>query len=132
MREIEATQERVAQAVKDAGFGESTLLACRGELSVDQAAAIARRHRQGLWLEEEVRISVGHGRIYVRPSDVPARRRLPKVADGLDRRSVFDRRIGERRQPADGTPPLEGERRSGRDRRSGHDRRRPVRTATLR
>jgi hypothetical protein len=133
--EIEATYESVAQAVRDAGYGESTLLACRGALGLDQAVTVAEQHRQALGLEEEVRITVGHGRMHVQPSDMPVRRRLPRVPGGLDRRSVFDRRIGERRAPADGaaTPLLvHGERRSGTDRRSGADRRKPARTGVPR
>ena len=127
MLEIEATYEDVAQAVRDAGYGESTLLACRGVLTLDQAVVIAEQHRQALGLEEEVRISIGHGRIHIQPADMPVRRRLPNVPGGLDRRSIFDRRIAERRQSA-ADAPLEGERRSGKDRRSGEDRRRPVPT----
>jgi hypothetical protein len=130
--ELEATYETVAQAVRDAGFGESTLLACRGALNVEQAMVLAEQHRQGLGLEDEVRISAGHGRIHVQPSDVPVRRRIPNVPGGHDRRSAFDRRIGERRKPGPGVPPPEGERRSGSDRRSGEDRRRPVRSAVPR
>lgn len=127
MLEIEATYEDVAQAVRDAGYGESTLLACRGVLTLDQAVVIAEQHRQALGLEEEVRISIGHGRIHIQPADMPVRRRLPNVPGGLDRRSIFDRRIAERRQ-ATADAPLAGERRSGKDRRSGDDRRRPIPT----
>jgi hypothetical protein len=123
--EREATYESVAQAVRDAAYGESTLLACRGQLTVDQAIVVAEQHRQALGLEAEIRISFGHGRIHVQPADMPVRRRMPNVPGGLDRRSVFDRRVGERRQPA-ADAPLSAERRTGRDRRSGADRRRPV------
>lgn len=123
--EGEATYESVAQAVRDAGYGESTLLACRGALTVDQAIVVAEQHRQALGLEAEIRISFGHGRIHVQPADMPVRRRLPNVPGGLDRRSVFDRRMAERRQSA-ADAPLSAERRSGGDRRSGADRRRPA------
>ena len=123
--EGEATYESVAQAVRDAGYGESTLLACRGPLTVDQALVIAEQHRQALGLEAEIRISFGRGRIHIQPADMPVRRRQPNVPGGLDRRSVFDRRVEERRQPA-ADAPLHAERRTGGDRRSGTDRRRPV------
>ena len=123
--EPEATYELVAQAVRDAGYGESTLLACRGSLTVDQAMVIAEQHRQALGLDDEVRITVGHGRIHVEPSDMPVRRRLPNVPGGFDRRSPFDRRFSERRRIA-ADEPVDAERRAGSDRRSGRDRRRPV------
>jgi len=123
--EHEATYERVAQAVRDAGFGESTLLACRGPLGVDQAIVIAEQHRQALELDDEVRITAAYGRIHIEPSDVPVRRRLPSVPGGFDRRSAFDRRFGERRHPA-ADAPLDAERRHGGDRRSGNERRRPI------
>ncbi|HEY8408253.1 MAG TPA: hypothetical protein VIK66_09760 [Gaiellaceae bacterium] len=129
--EIEASYESVAQAVRDAAYGESTLLACRGALGVEQSVAVAEQHLHALELEDEVRISVGHGRIHVHPADTPARRRLPNVPGGLDRRSVFDRRVGERRKAVAAQLP-HGERRSGTDRRTGSDRRRPVRVGVPR
>lgn len=128
--EIEATSERVTQAVRNAAHGESTLLACRGSLGIARAVAIAEQQRRLLGLEEAVRISVGHGRIHVQPADTPARRRLPNVPGRIDRRSVFDRRVGERRKTGADDPialaaiRLHGERRTGADRRSGNDRRR--------
>lgn len=128
--ETEATAEGVAQAVKNAAHGESTLLACRGSLSAVQAVAIAEYHRRLLRLEKEIRISIGHGRVHVQPADTPARRRLVNVPGGFDRRSVFDRRVVERRKIPVGDPFAlaavreHGERRSGNDRRSGIDRRR--------
>ena len=128
--EAEATAERVARAVKNAAHGESTLLACRGSLTVAQTVAIAEQHRRLLALETEVRITIGHGRVHVQPAATPARRRLANLAGGIDRRSVFDRRVGERRTIALDDPIAlaalreHGERRSGCDRRSGSDRRR--------
>jgi len=122
--EPEATYALVAQAVRDAGYGESTLLACRGQLSLDQAVVIAEQHRRSLELDDEVRITAGRGRILVEPSDMPVRVRLPNVPGGFDRRSPFDRRFGDRRQPA-ADEPVAAERRTGSDRRSGEDRRRP-------
>ena len=129
--EIKASYERVARAVKDAAYGESTLLACSGALGVAQAAAFAEQHCQALRLEDEVRISVGHGGIHVRPAATPARRRLPNVPGGLDRRWAFDRRVAERRKVV-ALQLLHGERRSGTERRSGNDRRRPVRVGVAR
>lgn len=129
--EIEATYESVAQAVRDAAYGESTLLACRGSLTLAQAVATAEQHLHALELEDEVRITVGHGRVHVQPADMPARRRLPNVPGGLDRRSVFDRRVGERRRVVAAQLP-HGERRSGEDRRTGNDRRRPARVGVPR
>jgi hypothetical protein len=129
--EIEATYESVAQAVRDAAYGESTLLACSGALSAEQAAAVAEQHCHALELEDEVRVTVGHGRIHVQPADTPARRRLPNVPGGFDRRSAFDRRVGERRKLTAAQLPG-GERRSGTDRRTGTDRRRPVRVGVPR
>jgi len=128
--EIEATGERVARAVRDATAGKTTLLACSGALSAKKAAAIAQRLRTLSHVEDQVRISVGHGRIHIQPADRPVRRRILNVPGGTDRRSLFDRRIAERRKlPADDPIALaaireHGERRSGEDRRSGSDRRR--------
>jgi len=128
--EAEATAERVARAVRNAAHGESTLLACRGSLNVAQTVAIAEQHRRFLGLESEIRISIGHGRVHVQPAATPARRRLANLPGEYDRRSVFDRRVEERRKTALNDPiALEairehGERRSGRDRRSGIERRR--------
>jgi hypothetical protein len=129
--EIEATREQIARAVTNAAHGESTLLACRGRLSVREAAALAEQQRLVWRLESAVRISAGHGRIHIQPRDVPTRRRILRVPGGLDRRSAFDRRVGERRAlPAEdpvalAAIELHGERRTGTDRRSGGDRRRP-------
>lgn len=128
--EVEATGERVARAVHDATAGKATLLACSGVLSATKAAAIAQRLRTLSRLEDQVRISVGHGRIYIQPADRPTRRRILNVPGGTDRRSVFDRRVAERRHlQADDPIALalireNGERRGGEDRRSGFERRR--------
>jgi hypothetical protein len=128
--ELEATGERVARAVRDATAGKTTLLACSGALSSTKAAAMAQRLRALSRLEDQVRISVGHGRIHIQPADRPLRRRIANVPGGTDRRSVFDRRVAERRKLAADDPIAlaaireHGERRSGEDRRSGGDRRR--------
>lgn len=130
--EAEATAERIARAVDKAAHGESTLLACRGSLSVSRAVAIAEQHRRLVGLESEIRITAGHGRVHIHPASRPVRRRVLNRPGGFDRRSVFDRRVEERRKIAADDPiavaaiRLNGERRSGTDRRSGVDRRRGV------
>lgn len=129
--EIEATREHIARAVRDAASGVSTLLACRGRLSVVDAVAFAQRHCLLGRLEDEVRVSSGRGRIHIQPRDAPRRRRIRGAPSGFDRRSVFDRRMGERRASTADDPAAlaaverHGERRCGEDRRSGTDRRRP-------
>lgn len=125
--ETEATYPRIAEAVKNAAFGETTILSSSAKLPVARALAFAEQQRLLTGLEEAVRLSVGHGRIHIEPRD-KALRRAPRVA-AEDRRRLSDRRRGERRLRGPDDPiellvvGLVGERRSGGDRRSGADRR---------
>jgi hypothetical protein len=126
--DTEATYQRIAEAVKNAAFGETTILSSSTKLPVARALAFAEQQRLLNGLEQAVRLSAGHGRIHIEPRD-KASRRLSGAPREPDRRRVPDRRRGERRVrgPED---PIErlvvgvvGERRTGGERRSGTDRR---------
>jgi len=126
--ETEATYPRIVEAVKNAAFGETTILSSSTRLTVARALAFAEQQRLLTGLEQAVRLSVGHGRIHIEPRD-KARRRVPRAAAVVDRRRDSDRRRGERRLRGPDDPierlvvSVLGERRAGGDRRSGADRR---------
>jgi hypothetical protein len=123
-----ASFPRIVQAVKNAAAGETTILSCPDQRSVARACAFAEQQRLLLGLVDEVRVSVGHGRIHLEPRETSPRpkRRAPVETE---RRRGPDRRRAERRQRGADDPveravvAVVGERRSGTERRSGHDRR---------
>jgi hypothetical protein len=120
-----ATYRRIRRALEAAVDGESTVLRCSTELPGPQALAYADQHRLATGAGKTVAVTLRSGCLHI----TPVARTLRPSPVKLERRSLHDRRIGERRKRGSDDPverlflSINGERRSGTDRRSGEDRR---------